>query len=383
VPLVPGYYDLVANRYRLAGILGVGGVAEVRRAWDTVLRRAVAIKLLRTGCDVADRRRFDNEIHTLAGLSHPGLVSVYDAGTIGPTPFVVMQLVDGSTLRDRIAYGPLPVTVVCELGRSLSEALGHVHTHGVVHRDVKPSNILRDRDGTVYLADFGLARAAGATRLTRSDQFVGTAAYLAPEQVQGGEITPAVDVYALGLVLLECLTGIREYEGCAIEAAVARLHRAPHVPDHLPFELARLLTLMTSPHPRQRPSAHECARILRAIGRSEAVGPITTQARVQQHPWRSRTQALLAAALSSLLVAACSAGVVHDAASPVSDELLVAEQPPGPRADPVPPDVPETSIAVRPGSIESNDSPAKVHKNAQKNKGGKGKPNRGKNKHGS
>ncbi|GAB2843586.1 serine/threonine-protein kinase [Lentzea nigeriaca] len=363
---MPGYYDLVADRYRLAGILGVGGVAEVRRAWDTVLRRPVAIKLLLSGCDEADRRRFDNEIHTLAGLSHPGLVSVYDAGTIGPMPFVVLQLVDGSTLRDRLAYGPLPVIMVCELGRSLSEALGHVHTHGVVHRDVKPSNILRDRDGTVYLADFGLARAAGTTRLTRSDQFVGTAAYLAPEQVRGGEITSAVDVYALGLVLLECLTGVREYDGSAIEAAVARLHRRPLVPDHLPFELRRLLTLMTSPHPRQRPSAYECARILQAIGRSEAVGPITTKARVRQHPWRSRTQALLAAALASLLVAAGSTDAAHDAAPPVSGELLVTQQPRGPRADPV----------------ESSDSLAKAHKGVHKNKGGKGKPNRGKGKHG-
>lgn len=373
VPLVPGYYDLVADRYRLAGILGVGGVAEVRRAWDTVLRRAVAIKLLRNGYDAADRRRFDNEIHTLAGLSHPGLVSVYDAGTIGPTPFVVMQLVDGSTLRDRIAYGPLPITVVCELGRSLAEALGHVHTHGVVHRDIKPSNILRDRDGTVYLADFGLARAAGTTRLTRSDQFVGTAAYLAPEQVRGGEITPAVDVYALGLVLLECLTGLREYEGSAIEIALARLHRSPHVPDRLPFQLARLLTLMTSLHPGERPSAYECARILRAIGRSEAIGTVTTRARVQQRPWRSRAQALLAAALASLLVAACSADVAHDAAPPASDEKLVAEQPNGPRAGLVPPDVPATPIAVRPGSIESDDSPAKARKRAQKSNDGKGK----------
>lgn len=179
-------------------------------------------------------------------------------------------------------------------------------------------------------------------------------------------------------MLLECLTGRRVYDGSAIEAAVARLHRQPLVPDHLPFELARLLTLMTSLHPRQRPSAHECARILRAIGRSEAVGSITIQARVQQRPWRSRRQALLAAALSILLVAVGSADV-----APVSDELLVAEQPVGPRAGPAPPNAPAMPIAVRPDSIEPTDSPANAQKGAQKNKGGKEKPKRGKGKHGS
>jgi hypothetical protein len=154
------------------------------------------------------------------------------------------------------------------------------------------------------------------------------------------------------------------------------------VPDHLPFQLARLLTLMTSLHPGERPSAYECARILRAIGRFEAIGPITTRARVQRRPWRSRAQALLAAALSSMLVAAGSADVAHDTAPPASDELLGAEQPNGPRAGLVPTDVPATSIAIRPGSIESNDSPAKARKSAQKSASGKGKPNRGKGKHG-
>ena len=255
--------NLLAERYELAESLGSGAVADVRRAWDTRLRRQVAVKLFRAGSDLGDARRFDNEITTLAGLSHPGLVQVHDAGTTAGTPFVVLQLVDGCTLRDRIAGGPLSSDEVRRLGANLADALAYVHARGVMHRDIKPSNILIDRDGGAYLADFGLARLIGTTRLTGTDQLVGTAAYLAPEQVRGEEFGCPVDVYALGLVLLECLTGQREYQGSEIESAVARLHRQPAVPDELPEDLKRLLTLMTSLSPRRRPSAADCARALR------------------------------------------------------------------------------------------------------------------------
>jgi serine/threonine protein kinase len=260
---VSAHDRLLAERYEVAELLGSGAMAEVRRAWDTRLRRHVAVKLFRAGSDVADVYRFDNEIRTLAALSHPGLVQVHDAKTTGDTPFVVLQLVDGCTLRDRIAEGPLDVDDVRRLGADLADALAYVHARGVMHRDIKPSNILIDQDGNAHLADFGLARLIGTTRLTRSGQLVGTAAYLAPEQVRGHEFSCAVDVYALGLVLLECLTGRREYQGSEIEAAVARLHRRPAVPDDLPEDLKRLLVLMTSLSPRRRPTAAQCARALR------------------------------------------------------------------------------------------------------------------------
>lgn len=255
--------ELLAGRYELAGTLGVGGMAEVRRGWDTVLRRPVAVKVFHSGADVDAGRRFDNEARTLARLSHPGLVAVHDAGSGDGPAFVVLQLIEGRTLRDRIADGPLPVAEVRELGARLADALAYVHEQGVVHRDVKPSNILLDGDGTPHLADFGLAHLADTTRFTRTDQLVGTAAYLSPEQVRGGEIGPAADVYSFGLVLLECLTGRREYPGGDVEAAVARLHRPPAVPDDLPSDLVRLLSLMTSLSARRRPGAHDCARVLR------------------------------------------------------------------------------------------------------------------------
>lgn len=260
---LPGCGELLAGRYELAGTLGVGGMAEVRRAWDAVLRRDVAVKLFDTTADADAGRRFDNEARTLAALSHPGLVSVYDAGHADGTAFVVLRLIEGRTLRDRIADGPLSVTEVRELGAQLADALAYVHEQGVVHRDVKPSNILLDHDGTPYLADFGLAHLADTTRFTRTDQMVGTAAYLAPEQVRGSEIGPAADVYSFGLVLLECLTGRREYPGGDVESAVARLHRPPAVPDDLPADLVRLLSLTTALSTRRRPTADECARVLR------------------------------------------------------------------------------------------------------------------------
>ena len=291
---LPGHGELLAGRYELAGTLGVGGMAEVRRAWDTVLRRDVAVKLFDATADADAGRRFDNEARTLAMLSHPGLVSVYDAGHADGTAFVVLRLVEGRTLRDRIADGPLSVAEVRDLGARLADALAYVHEQGVVHRDVKPSNILLDHDGTPYLADFGLAHLADTTRFTRTDQMVGTAAYLAPEQVRGSEIGPAADVYSFGLVLLECLTGRREYPGGDVESAVARLHRPPAVPDDLPADLVRLLSLTTALSARRRPSAHDCADVLR--GRPGDEPTVATAA-----PYSRRRMTALVASAAGLV----------------------------------------------------------------------------------
>jgi serine/threonine protein kinase len=264
---------VLAGRYRLDGKLGAGGTSEVHRGWDVLLRRFVAVKLFDFRGDPVGGRRFDNEIRTLAAMSHPGLLSVYDAGTCGGQSFVVLQLVEGVTLRDRLTQGTLSPTHVRALGHRLADTLAHVHEQGVVHRDVKPSNILLDRTGAPYLADFGLARSLGSTRITNAKQVVGTAAYLAPEQVRGDDVGPAADVYALGLVLLECLTGYREYQGKRIDAAVARLHRPPEIPRTLPADLIRLLSLMTSLPARRRPTGARCAELLRATGRQAPVRP--------------------------------------------------------------------------------------------------------------
>ncbi len=257
--------SLLADRYRLLDTVGSGGMAEVYRAEDTVLRREVAVKVFRPGWDDTAKHRFKAEIRTLAKLSHPGLVPVHDAGTgDDDTPFLVMRLIEGRTLRTEITDGSLSAQQVRRLGADLAEALAYVHAQGVVHRDIKPSNILLDAHDRPYLADFGLAHLPGATRLTRTDQMVGTAAYLAPEQVRGTDVDHPADIYALGLVLLECLTGHREYPGSEVEAAVARLHRSPAIPEHLPADLVNLLSSMTTSDPEQRPTAVDCARALQA-----------------------------------------------------------------------------------------------------------------------
>jgi serine/threonine protein kinase len=138
-----------------------------------------------------------------------------------------------------------------------------VHASGIVHRDVKPSNILLDTTGRVYLADFGISRLVDATRLTATGSAIGTAAYMAPEQVRGAAVGPAADLYALGLVLLECLTGRTEYTGTSFEVAVARLSRSPHIPADLPAGLADALHAMTATEPQDRPDAVGCITALR------------------------------------------------------------------------------------------------------------------------
>ncbi|MEU6549166.1 serine/threonine-protein kinase [Streptomyces sp. NPDC046915] len=262
---------MLAGRYRLGALLGRGGAADVHEAFDLQLRRPVAVKVFRAGTDAQTEERFAEEALLLARLEHPGLVTVHDFGRDRGRPFLVMQLLKGATLRTRIAAGMLPRAHVCALGAALAEALAHVHAAGVVHRDVKPSNILMDEAGAPHLTDFGISRLIDATAHTADGALVGTAAYLAPEQVTGREVGPAADVYALGLTLLECLKGRLEYDGAPLEAAIARLHRAPVIPASLDGELSRLLTVMTAQEARERPEAAVCAEALTALSGSRAM----------------------------------------------------------------------------------------------------------------
>jgi serine/threonine protein kinase len=234
-------------------------MAEVYRAYDLKLERPVAVKRFAATSSAIDRRRFDDEARLLAGMSCPGLVAVYDAGQHEDTRYLVMQLVNGPTLHLSLTKERPTVDEVLALANRLLPTLAYVHARGVVHRDIKPSNILIDLDGEVYLADFGLARLVDADSITRAGDIVGTAAYLAPEQVRGHKATPASDVYALGLVLLQCLTGRQEYQGSQAESALARLTRDPAIPDWLPRPMALLLAEMTSADPTRRPSTAQCA----------------------------------------------------------------------------------------------------------------------------
>ncbi len=256
---------LLGERYVLGNLVGVGAMAEVYRAHDRLLDRPVAMKIFRANSDPVARRRFDEEACVLARLAHPGLASIFDVGTLADRPFLVMEFIDGDDLRARLLSGPLLPEDVLRIGGVLADALAHAHNRGVVHRDVKPANIMLDRDGLPHLTDFGIAVLSGAPRLTSANTIVGTPAYLAPEQLIGEETGPSADVYALALVLLECLTGEVEYPaGNNLASALARLSRPPRIPAGLPPVLADLLAAMTSAEPAARPSAEECARQLLA-----------------------------------------------------------------------------------------------------------------------
>ncbi|MEU8651581.1 protein kinase [Streptomyces sp. NPDC048737] len=260
---------VLAGRYRLGSLVGRGGAADVHAGFDLRLRRRVAVKVFRGGAEQSEKS-FTDEAVLLAGLQHPGLVTVYDSGRDGELPFLVMQFLEGPTLRARIGAGALPPATVRELGAALAEALAYVHAAGVVHRDVKPSNILLDTAGAPHLSDFGISRPADGTGQTAPDVLEGTAAYLAPEQVLSRQAGPAADVYALGLTLLECVKGELEYPGAPLQAAIARLHRPPVLPRFLDDELTGLLAAMTAEDPEARPGAASCARALAAMSTRDA-----------------------------------------------------------------------------------------------------------------
>ncbi|WP_167467902.1 serine/threonine-protein kinase [Arthrobacter oryzae] len=264
----------LGGRYQLGEVIGRGGMASVYTAKDLNLGRNVALKLFAPqSADPDELRRQEAEIELLATLNHPSLVTLFDAGTDTripnePRPFLTMELVDGQDLRTRIRHSPLPLDELAVVGAGIADALAYVHGLGIVHRDIKPANILLVpvRPGEPLrpkLTDFGIARIINGTRLTATGTMVGTAAYLSPEQARGADLGPASDIYSLGLVLLECLKGDVEYPGSAVESAVARLHRAPAIPDAVPAEWARLIRAMTALDPLDRPSAAELETALR------------------------------------------------------------------------------------------------------------------------
>ncbi len=251
----------LAGRYRVEALIARGGMASVFTAHDEVLDRAVAVKVLRQG-EPVDRRRFEREAQMLARLTHPNLVSVYDAGEFDGDVFMVLELIEGPTLAQRLQRGPMREDEVRVVGIDLARAIGYVHQMGIVHRDVKPSNVLFDGEGRTRLGDFGIAHLASSTALTASGTVIGTAAYMAPEQIEGHVATGAADIYALGLVLLECLSGRRSFPGTGAEQALARLSRDPAIPADLRSPWTGLLRAMTARSPAGRPDAASVAGVL-------------------------------------------------------------------------------------------------------------------------
>ena len=235
-------------------------MADVHRATDEALQREVAVKMLRPIAGGSKGRdRFIAEAQMLAGLSHTGLVTVLDAGFDAERPFLVMELVEGPTLAE-VCASPCEPERVESVGAQVGETLAFVHSRGIVHRDVKPGNVLLGPGGQVKLADFGIARLVDQdSGFTRTGFAMGTVAYVSPEQVRGETVTGASDTYSLGLVLLEALTGKREFGGNDLDAAQARLLREPRISDDLPHNWPLLLREMTALDPADRPPPAQVA----------------------------------------------------------------------------------------------------------------------------
>jgi tRNA A-37 threonylcarbamoyl transferase component Bud32 len=267
--------ELLDGRYRLESKIGSGGMATVYRGLDEVLGRTVAVKLFRDGtADPADAERKASETRVLASLNHHALVTLFDAkiGT-GDDAYLVMEYVEGPTLAERIAQAPVSREDLADMALDLADALHVVHEAQIVHRDLKPSNVLLRSVSTpgpsfrAKLADFGIAYLVDSARLTTPGTLIGTAAYLSPEQVRGAEPAPSADVYALGLVLIESLTGQRVFPQTGLhEALFARLEQAPTVPSSVGYEWKSLLTAMTAQQPEDRPTALDVAIAVRAMG---------------------------------------------------------------------------------------------------------------------
>jgi eukaryotic-like serine/threonine-protein kinase len=251
---------VLAGRYRLDGRIAAGGVGEVWRAADLVLGRPVAVKLLRPGFAQHPETlaRFEAEARHAASVAHPGIAQVYDYGEAGTaeSPYLVLELVDGPSLAGVLAAGPLDPGRAMDVLAQAAAGLAAAHAAGLVHRDVKPANLLVGPGGQVKITDFGIAYAAGSAPVTRTGLLVGTPAYLAPERAAGGQATPASDLYSLGVVGYECLTGAPPFRGVPVEVAAAHRHRAlPPLPPDVPAGVAGLIGELTAKDPAARPAS--------------------------------------------------------------------------------------------------------------------------------
>ncbi|WP_327232970.1 serine/threonine protein kinase [Streptomyces sp. NBC_01317] len=263
----------MAGRYRTSDQLGRGGMGEVWRARDEVLGRPVAVKLLRQrDADAAALARFELEGRTAARLSHPNVVTVYDSGTEADRGYLVMELVEGHSLAEELRVnGPTPPTTAARIGSQVAAGLAAAHHEGVVHRDVKPANLLLAPDGTVKIGDFGIARFAdhSTTELTMNGQVIGTSAYLAPERALGRPAGPAADMYGLGCVLYELLTARPPFRADTPAVMVYRhVEAIPDPPSHrgpeLPGELDEFVLRLLTKDPARRPTAEEAISFLSA-----------------------------------------------------------------------------------------------------------------------
>jgi len=258
---MPSIADLLGERYRLVRLLGRGGMSDVYEATDEDTGATVAVKVVRSG-DPEFVRRLTQEARALERFEHPGLIQLLDTGLAGDDAYLVMAYIDGPTLAQFLQNGPLGARETGHLGSRLADTLAYVHERGVVHRDVKPSNILLSSSGDAWIGDFGIAQLQDATTLTAAGTTMGTVVYMAPEQLEGHQVGPSADVWSLAMVLLECLTGKRVYEGRPSEIMALRLSGPVPVPADLPAPWKLVLSGMLEHDPEQRLSAAQVSSLL-------------------------------------------------------------------------------------------------------------------------
>jgi eukaryotic-like serine/threonine-protein kinase len=263
---------LLAGRYLIGPLIGQGGMSDVYQARDQRTGLAVAVKIVRSG-DPEFARRLAQEVRALQRIEDPGLVRMIDTGLEDHQAYLVMELVDGPTLAGSLRDGPLGPAATAAIGAGLASALTHVHEQGIVHRDVKPSNILLGPDGRAKLGDFGIARLLDSSTFTIAGTTLGTAAYMAPEQLEDHEVGPSADIWSLGMVLLECLLGRRVYEGSTSEIIARRLAGPVPLPADLPVPWKLVLGGMLDIAPDQRLNGTQVTALLSTSAVSEPWDP--------------------------------------------------------------------------------------------------------------
>ena len=268
--------EILVNRYEIIEKVGDGGMALVYRAKDTLLNRIVAVKVLREQFASDDEfiERFRREAQSAASLSHPNVVNIYDVGHTGSTHFIVMEYVDGENLSDLIkTKGELSEHFIVSVGMQIATGLAHAHHHGIIHRDIKPHNILITNEGRVKVTDFGIAQAMSSANLTQTGVVLGSVHYFSPEQARGVNIQAASDLYSLGIVMYEMIVGKQPFRGdTPISIALKQIQEMPIPPRQYRPDLHRgleqLVLQLLAKEPEQRPkSADEVVRILKGIDR--------------------------------------------------------------------------------------------------------------------